>query len=151
VHVGGLVTSSQTTASFVGDLREQPIHWATGTSAPCTSLFKPVRVEQPIDLGPVPTNQFDPATLWWRHERLHRATLVDFPRLHPRYRESRDRIEAQWISEPPSSAEAFAVAERIEAEWLESLPTVVEDRRPRWLRRTWRDLDAMAGMDQAGA
>jgi dipeptidase len=149
VHAGGLVASSQTTASFVSDLRDQPLHWATATAAPCTSLFKPVRVDQPLDLGPAPTNRFDPATLWWRHERLHRATMADLPGLLPRYRQARDLTESEWIADPPPSAEAFATAEGLEAGWWEDLGSVAVDRRPRWVRRSWRAFDAMAGMGLA--
>lgn len=85
VHAGGLVTSTQTTASWVADLRGAPLHWATGTSAPCTSLFKPVRVEQPVDLdgGARVRNRFDPHVGWWRHERLHRLASVTPARRSP--------------------------------------------------------------------
>jgi dipeptidase len=149
VHAGGLVASSQTTASFVSDLRGQPLHWATATAAPCTSLFKPVRVDEHVDLGPDPTNRFDAGTLWWRHERLHRATLADLPGLLPRYRHARDRTEADWIADPPPSAQAFAVAERLEAAWMADLAGNTADHRPGWVRRSWRDLDATAGMEWA--
>src|ERR1019366_9241968 len=115
VHAGGLLASSQTTASLVSDLRGRPQHWATATAAPCTSIFKPVRVDDPLDLGPAPTNRADDATLWWRHERLHRAVLSDLAGLLPRFRHARDRTQASWIEQPPQSGEAFALAEVLEA------------------------------------
>jgi dipeptidase len=149
VHAGGLLASSQTTASFVADLREAPLYWATATAAPCTSLFKPVRVNEPVDLGPAATNRFDPATLWWRHERLHRATLADLAGLLPRYRADRDRTEASWIADPPSSAAAFTAAEDLEQAWLEDVAGAVSDRRPRWVRRSWRSIDTTAGRPEA--
>ncbi|MCH9003311.1 MAG: transposase, partial [Planctomycetes bacterium] len=50
VHAGGAITSSQTTASWVSELRPGDCrHWATATAAPCTSLFKPVAVDTPVD------------------------------------------------------------------------------------------------------
>lgn len=150
VHAGGVMASSQTTASFVSDLRGEPLHWATATSAPCTSVFKPVRVNEPVDLGPAPTNQYDPATLWWRHERLHRAMLVDYPTLVRPFQQERDRAEAAWIEDPPTSAEAFARAEEIELTWLDGLSRRRRDRRPPWVRRTWRHLDTSAGMPISG-
>lgn len=147
VHAGGVAVSTQTTASWVADLRGQPLHWATASSAPCTSLFKPVRVDEPLDLGPAPTKRADGRTLWWRHERLHRATMVSHAALLPRYRHARDRTEAIWIAAPPPGAEAFALADRLEAAWADDVEGAgVPDGRPRWVRRSWRALDARAGL-----
>jgi len=145
VHAGGLVASSQTTASLVADLRDGPLLWATGTSAPCTSIFKPVRIDEPVSQGPLGNNGFDPNSPWWRHERLHRSMLRDYTRLVAPWRHRCDALEAQWIAEPPASAQAFAAASALEEEWLrEHRPA--RDVRPAWVRRTWRDIDQMAGM-----
>lgn len=114
-HAGGLVTSTQSTSSWVADLRvaSDPLHWVTGTSAPCTSVFKPVRVGASLDRGasgidPVvmPGNTFDPAYRWWRHERLHRLVLRDHPASLARLVAERDRLEKRWLSEPPAGIPA---------------------------------------------
>ncbi len=146
VHAGGVLVSTQTTASFVADLSEGVALWATGTSAPCTSIFKPVGVDEPIELGPAPTNRYQHESLWWRHERLHRATMADWAALLPRYRHARDRTETAWLADPPSSAEAFAAARDLEAAWLDDVSEVASERRPIWLRRLWRSLDRKADM-----
>ncbi|CCI53570.1 Peptidase U34, dipeptidase (modular protein) [Nostocoides jenkinsii Ben 74] len=76
-HAGGLLTSTQTTASWVANATTGE-HWVTGTAAPCTSLFKPVALAPPS--WPQPTglsNRADTAHLWWRHERLHRGWTRD--------------------------------------------------------------------------
>ena len=98
VHAGGMVASSQTTASWVSDLRPGTRHgirhWATATSAPCTSLFKPVAVGEPVDLAPVPTNRFDPAACGGATNCCTGATMAAHSTLMPRYRYARDRTEA---------------------------------------------------------
>ncbi len=148
VHAGGILTSSQTTASWVSDLRSRPAHWATATAAPCMSLFKPVRVDQPVDLGPAPTDRFDPRTAWWRHEPLHRQTLRDYRRLSSLFRPERDRIQAAWIDDPPVSDAAFAQADRVGRDWLAAVDAArAVDSRPRWVRRMWRSCDRAAGFD----
>ncbi|MFN7148980.1 MAG: peptidase U34 [Microthrixaceae bacterium] len=152
MHAGGLLASSQTTSSWISDLRDAPQHWATATAAPCTSIFKPVRVDQPVDLGPVPTNVADLATVWWRHEVLHRRVVRDVNALLPRYAHERDRTERMWFADPPESATAFDRADELERRWLaDVLDGPATDRRPVVARRHWRRQDRNSGLELAMA
>jgi hypothetical protein len=146
-HAGGLLAAAQTTASWVSDLRPGQIrHFATGTAAPCTGIFKPVAVSVPLDLGPQATDRYDPATLWWRHERLHRRVLRDPVSLLPLLA-AREAIEARWLAGPPDPRDAFAEANRLLAAWTESTGgRPVADRRPPCARRYWRVRNRRAGL-----
>lgn len=151
VHAGGFATASQTTGSWVADLRDaaRPLHWVTGTAAPCTSVFKPVRVDAPTDLGDtaVATNRFDDGVGWWRHELLHRTVMADHAASVARFGPARDRLEAEWLDDPPPTAEAFRIAEDREATWYADLAEAnLRDVRPGWLRRLTARFDAAAGM-----
>ncbi len=139
MHAGGNVASSQTTASWVADLTPGAInHWVTATAAPCVSLFKPVRVDEPLDLGPPPTDIADASSLWWRHEQLHRRIMTDPARLAPLITAERDEIEARWLRHPPASREAFALGDELLARWTaRAAHQPVHDRRPSWVRRYW--------------
>jgi len=152
MHAGGLVTSSQTTSSWIADLRGPTAqHWVTATAAPCTSIFKPVTVDTPVDLGPRPTNTDDPATLWWRHEHLHRRALRDPGALIARFRAERDRTESAWFADPPPSSAAFADADRLEQRWLLDVVDGPDtDVRPAWVRRQWQRWDRAAGRPAVG-
>jgi len=147
-HAGGLVAAAQTTASWVSDLRSEKVrHFATGTAAPCTGLFKPVEVAVPLDLGPPASDHYDPASLWWRHERLHRRVLRDPASLLPLLAE-RQAIEARWLASPPDSRDAFAEADRLLAAWTEvALRQPAPDRRPWWVRRYWGVRNRRAGLE----
>ncbi len=151
VHPGGLAASSQTTASWIAELRPGAVrHWVTATAAPCTGLFKPVEVAARLDLGPAPTDRADAQSLWWRHEKLHRLVSRNPDRLLPRYAEERDRVEARWFSDPPEPAAAFAEGDRLLAEWTKAVAAAeVPDARPWLVRRFWRKRERMAG--RAGA
>lgn len=148
MHAGGHLAAAQTVASWVSDLREKPLHWATGTADPALGLFKPLRVDEPCDLGPRPTNRFDPTTLFWRHQLLFRTALRSWSRAVAMIRNERDATESRWLAAPPSTDEAFAEAERIERRWLERLRErgFVDDR-PRWVRRMWSRYDRAADFD----
>jgi dipeptidase len=139
MHAGGLLAASQTTGSWVADLRgTRPTHWVTGTAAPCVSLFKPVRVDAPLDLGRSPTDRPDTESLWWRHERLHRRVMRDPSRLAPLFAGERDRVEGAWVREPPSPRDAFAEGDRLLTQWTARVAAQPErDRRPLWVRRYW--------------
>jgi secernin len=143
MHAGGLLAAAQTTASWVAELRPDAIrHWVTGTAAPCVGLFKPVHVDDPLDLGPPPSDRADPHSLWWRHERLHRQVLRDPARLRPLFAAERDAIEARWQASPPDPVAAFAEGDRLLADWTDRVTAAAgPDTRPRAVRHYWRVRD----------
>jgi secernin len=139
MHAGGALASSQTTASWVAELGADGVrHWATGTAAPCLGLFKPVRVGEPLDLGPPPADVAG-ESLFWRHERLHRRVMKDPARLAPRFLGERDAVEARWLASPPEPKDAWAEGDRLLAQWSDAVGSdVPRDVRPPWTRRYWR-------------
>jgi secernin len=148
VHGGGLVASSQTTASWVADLRPAYcLHWVTGTSSPCTGLFKPVRVEDPLELGTAPTDRADEKSLWWRHERFSRRVLANPAELRPMFEKHRDLAEERWLENPPDSRAAFLEGDALLAEWTDAMAARdVSDIRSWWVRRYWAKRNAWAGL-----
>ena len=63
MHSGwGPIRLSQTTGSLVTHQTDNlSTHWVTATSAPCTSIFKPVWLDCNLpDMGPSPTGEYDP-------------------------------------------------------------------------------------------
>lgn len=151
VHPSGLLAASQTTASWVAELRPGAVrHWVTATSAPCLSLFKPVRVNERIELGPEPTDRFDERTLWWRHEVLHRAVIRNPAELAPLFAGERDSLEHEWLSEPPAPGEAFQEADCRLEEWTRRvLGATAVDIRPGFVRRYWARRNLRAQMPNA--
>ena len=147
VHGGGVIKSSQTTASWVSELRPGGCpHWATATAAPCVGLFKPIGIDQPLQLARATDHAND--SLWWRHERFHRAVMRDPQRLRPLFSDERDRVQADWIANPPTSEEAFAKADALLEEWTARvLSEGIRDTRPIWARRFWAKRDVRAGLD----
>ncbi len=140
MHGGGLLAGSSTTASWIADLRRGAIrHWASGTSSPCLSLFKPIDVDTPIDTGPQPTDQADDQSLWWRHERMSRRVMRD-PENLAMFLPERDRIERSWFDDPPASQEAFDRADELLTRWAADVDArwhECTDERPWWMRRYW--------------
>jgi secernin len=147
VHAGGLIASSQTTASWVAVLRPgQQLHWVTATAAPCTGLFKPVRVDEPLALAATPRDRADEESLWWRHERFSRRVMANPAELGTLFQKERDGVEERWLADPPRSASAFAEADALLAEWTRAAyAKPVADTRPWWVRRHWRRRNQWAG------
>jgi secernin len=149
MHAGGVAASSQTTASWVAELTPgAAAHWVTATAAPCTSLFKPVRIDEPLDIGPEPSDSYDPAALWWRHEVLHRLALRDPAAAYPLFTAERGAVQARWLAAPPSPVDAFAEAGNLLDRWTAAVAAAVGtgDTRPAWVRRYWRARDRRAGV-----
>jgi dipeptidase len=149
------VRVSQTTGSMVSHLAPGvQTHYLTGTAAPCTSLFKPLwlgtdtrRASWQLAL------QQDEDSLFWRHERLHRATLRDYATRLALYRDERDELEgdfirgAQALVDQPLAERAaystrcFELADEAEARWTERVREAPVRRRPGLLYTlAWRGI-----------
>ncbi|HSN78114.1 MAG TPA: hypothetical protein VL334_23825, partial [Anaerolineae bacterium] len=166
MHAGpGPARGSQTTGSLVAHLHpDRPTLFVTATAAPCTSIFKPLWLDTPLpDLaGPAPAGTYDPQTLFWRHERLHRAVLADYPARSAVLVAERDALEQEFvagalaIANRPASeraefvAESFRRADEAEARWLAQIDaTPPRSRNGLLYRRTWAGFDRAAGMPVA--
>jgi hypothetical protein len=157
----GPVRGSQTTGSMVSSLHPRhPTHFVTASAAPCTSIFKPVWIDADLPaMGNVPARTYSSTNLFWQHERLHRATLLDFAtRLHT-YAAERDTTEQESVAaalavaaRPAAeraafSARAFAEAKAAEARWLEHIAHLPTLRGEGLLhRRAWKELNKQAVM-----
>lgn len=155
----GPIRGSQATGAMVSHLAPGGhTHWLTGTSATCTSVFKPVWLDSGLpDLGPALTGTYDEATLWWRHENLHREVLRDYATRIKVIAAERDALEDQffaqverWEEKTPGernqlTADCFAAVEKHEEKWLQRVKDLpVEHRRPFLDRSAWRTFDRQA-------
>jgi dipeptidase len=149
MHAGGVTAASQTTASWVCELSPRgQSHWVTGTSSPCLGLFKPVRIDQPLNLGLAPTDVADSDSLWWRHEQLHRRVMRDPGRLRPLFIGERNELASAWMTVPPAPQDAFSIAQ----EFLARATSLVQkhpgpDTRPLFVRRYWAKRNQWAGLN----
>ncbi len=156
-HAGfGPIRRSQSTGSMVSHLATGlQTHFLTGTSAPCTSIFKPVWLgaELPVT-GPAPTGTYDQAALFWRHESLHRATLRNYAGNMPLYAGDRDALECRFMTEAMSirdhssaeraafSARCFAEADEAEADWRARIAEAgFKDTRPFLYASAWKGFE----------
>ncbi len=150
MHAGGVAANAQTTASWVSELTPNRIrHWATATAAPCLSLFKPVSVERPVDLGVPPNGQVSDA-FWWKHEQLHRRVMRTPQELSSIVTAPRDALESAWMETPPDSQDAFNEHARLIGEWTHAVLQAHAggDVRPYWTRRYWRGKNKACGFQE---
>ncbi|MCL4691289.1 MAG: acyl-CoA--6-aminopenicillanic acid acyltransferase [Candidatus Hydrogenedentes bacterium] len=146
MHGGGILASAQTTGSWVTEILNGEVrHWVTATAAPCTSVFKPVRIDQPLDLGS-PQDKADDS-LWWRHERFQRSVMRNPEPLRDCYVPERNALEAEWTDSPPDPAAAFARGDELLAKWSDAVAKrSVEDTRPGHVKRYWDKRNRLAGV-----
>ncbi|WP_374575165.1 hypothetical protein [Phenylobacterium sp.] len=165
MHAAAGARRSQSVASMVCEIRQdRPIAWVTATSAPCTGIFKPVLIEAgPPPGGPAPGDRYDPATLWWRHERLHRAILADYNELMG-FAAERDALEASFVqrldaelsqrAEPDALAtlveDCWREAAEAEARWAAALPAPRRGVNPPAYTQSWARLNHVAGFRGIG-
>lgn len=97
MHFGGIV-GDHTTASMIVSLQDdRTVVWATGTSAPCVSLFKPwLFGTEPV--APVFSAGDDNAKKYWYAAETFRRELLG-KKLPEEYYRERDALEDQWLAE----------------------------------------------------
>lgn len=161
----GPTRPSQSVGSMVAHLTKAgPVVWVTGTSAPCTGVFKPVFLPTGglPDLGPEPTGEADARSLWWAHERLHRAVIRDYAARLASYRDERDALEAAFLAEIAAyeaagvrsadqtaalSARWFRQAAEATERWTDRVVQLLPGRHtPRVFSTAWQILDRQAGL-----
>lgn len=130
--------AGQTTGSMLSRLSRQgrSLHWLTGTSSPCLSVFKPFVLGQgKINTGPRPSAGYDAASLFWLHERLHRLTLAAYTPRAAQFQSARQKFEAainagllsSWPSEE-GATDAANLLHRCQQAWANHHQLI-----PQWL------------------
>ena len=170
VHAGfGPTRPSQSTGAMVAHLDgESSTYWVTGTSGTCTSLFKPVYLQGSglPDLAPEPSGTFDAQSLWWSHERLHRAVIRDYASRMAAFRHERDDLEGQFLKEAAQvaarcqgedpevcteiqaafTARCFGQASEATGRWAQKVTSLPVQKRPtRPFSLAWDSFDRKAG------
>lgn len=118
LHAGSMLRPSQTTASLIARLApgQVPQVVATGTSAPCLSLFQPVPLGTPLLNGlSVQPGAKVQDTAWFAFEPVHHRALFD-PLFRAGLARERDALEAQWMPlDDGGNAQAAAIAQQAAA------------------------------------
>lgn len=151
--------AAQSTASLVAHLAgKSSTFWATGTSAPCTGVFKPVWLAGAVlpELGPAPRATYSRRALWWRHEELHRRVLLDYPArirvLQPEQQSLESELRAQAAAASPRrrfavTEQAFQRSREAEERWLETVAAMAIEKRPsRVFQGYWSAQNRAAGL-----
>lgn len=162
MHQGfGPFRVSQSVGSLVSEISPNlTTHWVTGTSAPCTGIFKPIWLDSGMPMiEKSPTNKYDPQTMWWQHEELHREVLKDYPGRIKLYEDERDKIESGFhhmiagkksipINERKNlSANAFKKASQKSKEWLSIIRQSPLKNKNNWFyQQEWNKINRKAGM-----
>jgi hypothetical protein len=124
-------------------------------------VFKPVWLDGDVpEAGPRPTGTYDDASLWWRHEDLHRTTLTDYAGLLPLYRDDLLGLEARLrhaadgattsAARHDVTRAAFDEAATAEQQWLARIRPLAKRTGPGGLfGKAWRGFDRAAGRRSA--
>ena len=138
MHAGRFWRPSQTTASLIARLDDQPPQMlATGTSAPCMSLFQPLTFESAsgADVLSDPVQSVEQSR-WWQFEAVHRRALVD-AHFRQELIASRDQLETQllelWLASSPDWVLIRDRAQAWHLHWQQRAASA-----PAKLNRWWR-------------
>lgn len=153
-HAGfGPIRVAQSTGSMVSHVTADSITvWVTGTSAPCTSVFKPVWFDGGLPEMRRPGQLFDDS-LWWRHEVLHRSILRNYPARRAAFQAEQQALEAEFVTAATTASDhasftrdCFAAAGAAESRWQRQVEDLPDARLPSLYARTWQAWNRKAGM-----
>lgn len=132
-------TSAQTTSSIIARLGGSgPEVWATGTSSPCLSVFKPAPFDaELLPPKPVADARFDERELWWAHERLHRVCLADYRGRRVTFAEDRERFQDECLRPDADPRHIWQEHRAFVDEWLHHALRVKTSRAPTAARWFW--------------
>jgi dipeptidase len=127
MHAGGFIRRSQTCGSMVSKLSQDGVlHFFTGTSAPCISIFRPVSFDMDTDFSVLnPDGETVDGSLWRRHEHVHRRVLFNEEarlRLRQSVHETETRMLAALaasnaVATPSELAEADRITVEAQDQW----------------------------------
>ena len=148
--------ATQSTSSFIAELlSDKQQFWVTGTSAPCTGIYKPLAsIHDLPDLGPMPNAKYNPDNLWWQHEKLHRLVLKDFRKRLKVYSSERNQLENEFIKgfnqsvdKAGFSKSAFEENRKQTEKWIELIKDLPIDNLPGIIYRNyWKKQNKYAGL-----
>jgi secernin len=161
MHAGaGPVRNNQTVGSMVAHLTSgRNTAWVTATSAPCTSVFKPIWIDSGFSLDEPPLSaNFDDKCLWWRHERLHREILHDYSNRIGEFTAERSALEASFLemvnrcdpapeSRRKFTQACFKAADQALPAWLDRVcSTPVRNAPAFYYASAWQNYNRQAGL-----
>ncbi len=153
MHAGGIV-GDHTTASLVVELGDRMHLYATGSSTPCLSLYKPVAFGQTVSPLFAPGDPTG-AAYWYARERFMRSCIGKI--IPAEYYLERDTMENGWLHDAAYLSGAAlkelcidaAEKERVFYEKWSAVPLRPARADARFLRY-WRDKTAVLEREAAG-
>ena len=149
----------QTTGSFIAHLKKnRKTFWATGSSAPCIGIYKPIWFDGKV-LPIINENlngEFNSKFYWWRHELLHRSVLLDFDQRLNLFKKDRDEIEMKLINNTDYNhldntykitRSVFQMADEKTQEWINKIKELpIKNKRKMIYKHYWKHQNQKAGI-----
>lgn len=130
MHYGFLSRKSHTASSQISEIgKENQVHWFTGTSNPCLSIFKPLNFSDSLpNLGCAPTNKYDPNNYWWKFESFHRRFQTNYRRYIGPFRREWDKLQRRIIKKEKEGMEditewGFSKEDLLRKRWEKKIET----------------------------
>jgi dipeptidase len=162
MHYGGLTRPSQTASSQISLLSENfQVHYFTGTSLPCLSIFKPIYFNGLfLDMGEKPTNKYNPKNYWWQFEIFHRNFQTNYRTYINDFLKDKNKLQIEIIEKETKIREHYSKGDlnkkevfnltkwafNREKELLEKWGNIKIGRLPLFYKRKWNKVNKEAGL-----